>query len=164
MPSRKREKLDITAFRVGSSYTRAQSAELGRVLPLEHTREWTGIVEFDNCVVLFPTLDKSDLPPEHRYEDKFLGKQFKWDSQNRNTQNSPVMVRILSRGTPILLFCRLRPKEFGRPVPFVYVGQVQEQSHAGQNPVKVMFNLLEYQETPGNDLAKLYDWAQKPEA
>ena len=121
-------------------------------------------MEFDNCVVLFPTLDKSDLPPEHRYEDKFLGKQFKWDSQNRNTQNSPVMVRILSRGTPILLFCRLRPKEFGRPVPFVYVGQVQEQSHAGQNPVKVMFNLLEYQETPGNDLAKLYNWAQKAKA
>jgi hypothetical protein len=121
-------------------------------------------VEFDNCVVLFPTLDKSDLPPEHRYEDKFLGKQFKWDSQNRNTQNSPVMVRILSRGTPILLFCRLRPKEFGRPVPFVYVGQVQEQSHAGQNPVKAMFNLLEYQETPGNDLAKLYNWAQKAKA
>src|SRR5215469_8028670 len=101
MPSRKREKLDTTVFEVGATYTRPGIAELGGVAPLDNTREWTGIVEFENCVVIFPTLDKTDLPPEHRYVDVFEGDQFKWDSQNRNTQDSPVIARILSRGTPV---------------------------------------------------------------
>jgi hypothetical protein len=158
MPSRKHEKLDTAVFAVGAAYTRARIAELGGVAPLDSTREWTGIVEFENCVVLFPTLDKTDLPPEHRYLDVFEGDQFKWDSQNRNTQDSPVMVRILSRDTPILLFCRLHPKELGRPVPFTYVGQVEAVRARGQNPVSVLFNVLDYQQNPNSKLAELYNW------
>ena len=71
MPSRKHEKLDTSAFIIGTCYTRAEIAHLGKVAPLDHSREWTGIVEFENCVLLFPTLDKSDLPPEHHYRDGF---------------------------------------------------------------------------------------------
>jgi len=158
MPNRKHEKLNITAFKIGVSYTRAEIARLGKVAPLDNTREWTGIVEFENCVLLFPTLDKTDLPPEHRYLDVFEGDQFKWDSQNRNTQDSPVIVRIMSQSTPILLFCRLRTKEAGHPVPFVYAGQVQAERAMGQNPVSVLFNVLDYQLTPNNKLAELYNW------
>ena len=71
MPSRKVEKLRTDSFQVGASYSRPQIAELGGVAALDNTREWTGIVEFENCILLFPTLDKSDLPPEHRYVDVF---------------------------------------------------------------------------------------------
>ena len=82
MPSRKVEKLRTDIFEVGESYSRPQIAELGGAAALDNTREWTGIVEFENCILLFPTLDKSDLPPEHRYVDVFEGSQFKWESQN----------------------------------------------------------------------------------
>lgn len=158
MPSRKREKLYTTEFTVGSTYTRSEIAKLGRVAPLDNTREWTGIVEFENCVVLFPTLDKTDLPPEHRYVDVFEGDQFKWDSQNRNTQDSPVMVRILSQGTPVLLFSRVRPKEAGHQLPFVYAGQLEAVRARGQNPVSVLFNVLDYQQNPNSALGELYNW------
>ena len=128
MPSRKHvniKRLDTTAFTVVTAYTRTEIAQLGRVAPLDNTREWTGIVEFENSVVLFSALDKTDLPAEQRYADVFEGDQFKWESQNRNAQDSPVMVRILTRGTPILLFCRVRPEEANHRVPFVYVGQLE---------------------------------------
>jgi hypothetical protein len=77
MPSRKVERLHIDNFRVGVSYSRPEIADMGGVAPLDNTREWTGIVEFENCILLFPTLDKSDLPPEHRYVDVFQGSHFK---------------------------------------------------------------------------------------
>jgi hypothetical protein len=98
MPSRKVETLRMDGFQVGASYSRPQIAELGGVAPLDNTREWTGIVEFENCILLFPTLDKSDLPPEHRYVDVFEGSQFERESQNRNTQQSPLMTRIMAGG------------------------------------------------------------------
>jgi hypothetical protein len=158
MPSRKHEKLNTTAFTVGTAYTRTEIAQLGRVAPLDNTREWTGIVEFENSVVLFSTLDKTDLPAEHRYADVFDSDQYKWESQNRNAQDSPVIVRILSRDTPILLFCRVRSKEANHPVPFVYVGELEAVQARSQNPVKVLFNVLDYQESPNIKLAELYNW------
>jgi hypothetical protein len=128
------------------------------VKPLDSTREWTGIVEFENCILLFPTLDKSDLPPEHSYVDVFDGSQFKWESQNRNTQQSPVMVRIMSGGTTVLLFCRIHPKAKGKPVPFIYAGRLLARKARGQNPVKVLFDSLDFQEKPNEVLARLYSW------
>jgi len=68
------------------------------------------------------------------------------------------MVRILSQGTPVLLFCRLRTKESGRQAPFVYVGRVQAERAIGQNPVSVLFTVLDHQQTPNNKLAELYNW------
>ena len=158
MPSRKVETLRMDGFHVGASYSRPQIAELGGVAALDNTREWTGIVEFENCILLFPTLDKSDLPPEHRYVDVFEGSQFKWESQNRNTQQSPVMARIMAGGTPVLLFCRTHPKEKGKPVPFTYAGRLTALRARGQNPVKVLFDVVDFQQMPNEALARLYEW------
>jgi hypothetical protein len=69
LPSRRIENLNIAAFVVGVEYTREEIASLGRVAPLASSREWTGIVEFANSVVLFSTLNKEDLPEEHQYAD-----------------------------------------------------------------------------------------------
>jgi hypothetical protein len=62
MPSRPVEKFEVRSFRVGEAYSREQIAEMARVAPLVNSREWTGIVDFSNCTVLFSTLDKSNLP------------------------------------------------------------------------------------------------------
>ena len=104
MVSRKEEKLDFDAFVVGKTYTRAEIAELGDVEPLQSSREWTGIVEFENSIVLFSTLQKEDLPPEHNYADVFSDGSFLWESQNRNTQTTPVILRVISLEAPVLFF------------------------------------------------------------
>ena len=96
MVNRKTENLSFEAFSVGSEYSRPEIAKPGNVDPLTNTRERTGIVKFQNCIVLFSTLIKGNLPPEHGYADAFSGKQFLWKSQNQNTQNSPVNLRIIS--------------------------------------------------------------------
>jgi hypothetical protein len=158
MPSRKQESFSFEAFRIGDEYTRDHIARIAKAAPLRNNREWTGIVEFANCVVLFSTLDKSDLPPEHNYADCFSGDQFKWESQNENTQNTPVIARILSHECPVLLFCRPKAKDQGHAVPFVYVGLVRADTHDGNRPVKVLFDLLNYEEHANPALKQLYDW------
>lgn len=159
MPSRRIENLDVAAFAVGAQYTREEIATLGRVAPLANSREWTGIVEFANCVVLFSTLDKEGLPEEHQYADLFDGDEFKWESQNRNTRSTPVIQKITSGETPVLLFARIRAKnERGRTFPFVYAGQLAATRSEAERPVKVMFDLLDYTERPNEWLAGLYQW------
>ena len=97
MPRRKDEVFDMEPFRLGTGYSRPEIASLARVAPLASSREWTALLSFQNCVVLFSTLDKSDLPPEHQYADLFVGPQFKWESQNLNTQDTP-SIRKLTGG------------------------------------------------------------------
>ncbi len=65
MPSRRTETLRPNVFTVGSDYSRSQIAELGGVAPLDNSREWTGIVEFSNCILLFPTLDTRATFPQN---------------------------------------------------------------------------------------------------
>ena len=81
MPARKEEHLNLQPFQIGAFYTRPDIASLGQVVPLATTREWTGIVEFMNCVVLFVTLDKSGRDAQYAYTDFFSGRTFYWDSQ-----------------------------------------------------------------------------------
>ena len=65
MVNRKTEGLSFEAFSIGSEYSRPEIAKPGNVELLTNTREWTGIVKFQNCIVLFSTLIKENLPPEH---------------------------------------------------------------------------------------------------
>lgn len=158
MVSRKEEELEISAFKVGESYTRAEIAELGAVQPLQSSREWTGIVEFKNCVVLFSTLQKEDLPPEHNYADVFSDFSFLWESQNRNTQRTPVILRIISLDAPVLLFCRLTAKASGVTQPFVYVGTLTAEDYESERPVQMRFNVDQYIKNAPAYLQQLYDW------
>jgi hypothetical protein len=64
----------------------------------------------------------------------------------------------MSGETPVLLFCRTHPKDRGRPVPFIYAGRLVARNARGQNPVKVLFDLLDFQHTPNEGLARLYEW------
>jgi hypothetical protein len=159
MPNRKVEMLITGSFRVGESYSREQIAAIGQVAPLVNSREWTGIVEFSNCILLFSTLDKTDLPPEHNYADCFSGEQFKWESQNVNTQKTLKIQRILSGEAPVLLFCRVHKKDTGgRAVPFIYAGQLSAVRPEGKHPVQILFDLLDFKSSPNEALAALYAW------
>jgi len=58
------------------------------------------------CILLFVTLDKKDFDGEIQYEDIFddEGQTFFWESQNRSTQKTNVIQRIIN-GDSVLLFC-----------------------------------------------------------
>jgi len=156
--SRRAEKLNLGAFSIGGAYPRAQIAALGGVKPLQSSREWTGIVEFENCVVLFSTLQKDDFPPEHQYADLFSDSAFYWESQNRNTQNTPVIRRLISPDTPVLLFCRIVAKVRGQTQPFIYVGTLTAEDIDGERPVQMQFNVDKYDEDAPDRLRELYEW------
>lgn len=158
MVSRKAENLNLDAFSVGDAYPRAQIAELGDVEPLQSSREWTGIVEFANCVVLFSTLEKEDLPPEHNYADVFSDSAFYWESQNRNTQETAVILRLISLDAPVLLFCRMTAKVRGQTLPFVYVGTLTAEDFESEHPVQMRFNVDQYMEDAPDQLKELYEW------
>ena len=158
MVSRKEEKLEIDAFIVGNTYSLADIAEIGGVEPLLSSWEWTGIVEFENCIVLFSTLEKEGLPPEHDYADVFSDYSFLWESQNRNTQATPVILRLISLEAPVLLFCRLTVKVGGVTQPFVYVGTLTAEDYDSERPVQMRFSVNEYVENAPEHLQQLYDW------
>ena len=44
-------------------------------------------MQFDNAVLLLVTLEKTD----YTYQDSFDGDVFWWQSQNKQTQNAPVL-------------------------------------------------------------------------
>ena len=158
MVSRKAEILRLDSFSVGDAYTRANIADLGEVEPLTSSREWTGIVEFENCVVLFSTLEKEDLPPEHNYADVFSESAFLWESQNRNTQDTPVILRLISLEAPVLLFCRMVAKIRGQTQPFTYIGTLTAEDFDGERPVQMRFNVDEYLADAPDQLKDLYEW------
>ncbi len=68
------------------------------------------------------------------------------------------MMRIMSPDTLVLLFCRIHGKEKSKPVLFTYAGRLVARKAQSQNPVKVLFDLLDYKESPNEALASLYEW------
>ena len=54
-------------FSIGSLYTRMDVAHFGNVTPPKQPRDWSGIVRFNNCVLLFVTLDKKGFESDIQY-------------------------------------------------------------------------------------------------
>ena len=55
----------------------------------------SGVVERPGLILLFVTLDKTDMQVEHRYEDAFLSPtEFRWQSQNRTARDSTMGRKI----------------------------------------------------------------------
>ncbi len=162
MVSRKAENFVLDAFSLGDAYTRTEIANLGDVKPLTSTREWTGIVEFSNCVVLFSTLEKENLPIEHNYADVFSDRKFYWESRNRNKQTTPVIKRLISLECSVILFCRITNMVKGKTLPFVFVGSLTTEDYDGEQPVQMRFNVDNYDDDAEGDLKSIYEW--RPES
>src|SRR5579872_4105776 len=113
------QKVAVQNFTVGQPYSRPQIAATGRVSLPKNSRDphWAqGIVTFANAVLLLVTLDKSDRP-DYQYEDRFEGDWFWWQSQNSQTQSSPVIAKVLAGALEPHLFVRLRGKLKGQTQP-----------------------------------------------
>lgn len=156
----KTEHFETEPFVVGGEYSRHEIAKLANVTPPVNSRDWQGIREYDNCIILFVTLIKSDFEPSQMYADYFDdgGQTFFWDSQNRNTQKTPVIQRIISKDD-VILFARITNKVKGKTLPFVYVGGLTAEEWGGEKPVGVSFNVDDYIVSAPSTLTELYEWS-----
>ena len=105
----------------------------------------SGVVERPGLVLLFVTLDKSEMQEEHRYDDAFLSPtQFRWQSQNRTSRDSPAGQRLKNHRadrTQIHLFVRPVAKVNGKTQQFVYCGQLEFERWQGDKPITVWWKL-----------------------
>ena len=96
-------------------------------------------------IFLLVTLDKSGMPQEHRYGDRFLSRDlFEWKSQNRHTQASSAgetMQNHEERGAPVHLLVRKTGKIGQKAAPFIYCGQLEFQRWEGARPITVWWRL-----------------------
>ena len=165
---RREQQLDFSGFRKGASYSRAGIAAVGQVPPLVHSREWNGITEFNNCVLLFVKLVKTGAKDDHRYRDEFRGHEFYWDSQSKNTASTPVIRRLKKRDPqdPVLLFARIKDKVKSKTQPFIYCGKLRHEDSSGEHPVSFRWTLLDFPSgLSGNpDLDALASWSPDMDA
>jgi len=154
-----KEFLNLSPFKIGSSYTRDDLAILGGVTPQKNTREWGGLKDFQNCAVIFVTLDKTDRKASIQYTDFFEddGETFFWQSQSTSTQNAPRIQRIINRD-PVVLFARIKDKIKSVTQPFIYVGHLTAEDYENNKPVDFRFNVDDFQIKRNYDLNELYQW------
>lgn len=152
----KNEVIDLSKFEIGTEYSRVEVGKLGAVSPKNFSGYLTGIVEFENAVLLFVTLEKS----EYNYHDQFEGSLFWWQSQNQQTQESPVLQRLASGECEARLFARVKQKK-GRgsfTSPFIYCGRLSPPLMDGLKPVDCLFEALDVTANPNEELAQIYSW------
>ena len=157
------QSIKIERFQVGLEYSRSEIAAVGKVNAPKSSRDphWSqGIVEFSNAILLLVTLDKTGRK-NYKYDDWFRRKTFWWQSQDRQTQRSRTIGRILSGALPPYLFVRLHEKQSGITQPFVYCGCLLEPEAEGDNPVTVQFTCPDYVEDATGRLRDIYDWRPK---
>lgn len=129
---------------VGRSYMRA---EIPPAFGLEFKRTvWEqGFVFPGDQIFLLVTIDKSGMPKEHRYGDRFLARDlFEWKSQNRHKQGSKHGQAIRNhadRNIPVHLLARKSGKIGGKAAPFIYCGEVDFVDWRGEKPITVQWRL-----------------------
>ena len=96
---------------------------------------------------LFVTLEKSDLPEDHRYGDRFLSRDvFEWQSQNRTRRETPTGENFRShaeKGIAVHLLIRKQKNIEGRGAPFIYCGPVDFVDWEGDQPITMRWRLNE---------------------
>lgn len=106
-----------------------------------------GIVQRPDRLLFFVTLDKSTMPEEHKFQDRFLSPaEFEWQSQNRNTQASSIGQQIRHHdrnSTAVHLFVRKQAKVAGRTQDFIYAGALTYLRWEGEQPITVWWKLEE---------------------
>jgi superfamily II DNA or RNA helicase/HKD family nuclease len=134
-----------TGVALWESYPRQEIAErFGH----DYSRNWgQGVVRRGDEYFLFVTLEKGNLPEQHRYGDRFLSRDlFEWQSQNRTRQDSETgqsFQHHAERGIRIRLFVRKHSKIDGRGAPFVYCGPIAFVDWEGDQPITIRWRLGE---------------------
>lgn len=151
--------LDIGLFKVGESYTRNEIRSIGSLPPNPGQQEnWGGIVRLHNLVLIFVTLDKVNANKDHLYNDYFDAEDFMWESQNKNTLESPSIKAIIEEDNNHL-FIRVASKVKNNTQPFTYAGRITPVDfNEIVKPMQFQFECLDYQNKPNQILSEIYNW------
>ena len=112
--------------------------------------------------MLFVDLVKENKPERFRFNDKFQGDYFHWDSQTTQHIDSPKIIEIVNKEVEVFLFCREYPKIKSKTQPFIYCGTLDylEYDKNSSKPVHIIFQSLDYEdETPHDHLLNIYTWS-----
>ena len=143
---------------IGNLYKRINLNDNFNTTRFSSSRE--GILSIDNNIILFCTLEKALKDKQFHYNDYFENDFFRWDSQNPQHINTPMIQRMVKGEVDIFLFCRIFDKIKGRSQPFVYCGKLEFSEHFENTarPVHIIFESIEFQDRPNAELKEIYEW------
>ena len=143
---------------IGNLYKRIELNENFNTTRFSSSRE--GILSIDNNIILFCTLEKALKDKQFHYNDYFENDFFRWDSQNPQHINTPMIQKMVKGEVDVFLFCRIFDKIKGRSQPFVYCGKLIFSEHFEKTarPVHIIFESIEFQDNPNTDLKEIYEW------
>ena len=152
---------------IGEKYTRKSLSALLSQSRIATSRE--GIVYFEKNALLFVTLQskpnkKRDKRAKHNHSDYYEGQYFHWDSQTQQSIHTPKIKSMVENEIRIHLFARQFDKTSIGRHPFIYCGLLKYSSHYNNtaNPVHIIFESIEYQQNPNDDLRTIYNWTPNP--
>ena len=118
-----------------------------------------GILSIDSNIILFCTLEKTLKDAQFHYNDYFENDFFRWDSQNPQHINTPMIQKMVNGDVDIFLFCRLVDKIKSKSQPFIYCGRLEFSEHYNNTakPVHIIFESIDYQDNPNEFLKEIYD-------
>ena len=149
-------------FILGDFYSKKTLSEIINEPNLKLVREGLYYCKNSNSTFLFVELVKVNKPERFRFNDKFQGEYFHWDSQTTQHINSPKIQEIINKEVEVFLFCREYPKVKSKTQPFIYCGILDylEYDKKTSKPVHIIFQCLDYNDESSNDhLLNLYTWS-----
>ena len=149
-------------FNLGNFYSKKSLSEIINEPNLKLVREGIYYCKNSKSTFLFVDLVKVNKPERFKFNDKFQGEYFHWDSQTTQHINSPKIQEILKKEVEVFLFCREYPKIKSKTQPFIYCGTLDYLEHDEETskPVHIIFQSMDYHdETSQENLLNLYTWS-----
>lgn len=146
---------------VGQKYSKKDLANLLNQPTLALVREGVASSTNSNSYFLFVDLEKKDKEKRFHFDDFFEEDFFHWDSQTTQHINTPKIQDVVNGNTTPHLFVRVRQKEKGKTLPFIYCGKLQYASHEENTskPVHIIFRNVDFDDFTDNiDLLEVYRW------
>ena len=143
---------------IGNHYKRADLNKSFNTDRISKSRE--GILQIGQNITLFCTLEKAQREEQFHYNDYFENDFFRWDSQNPQHINTPMIQKMVNGEVDIFLFCRIVEKIRSKTQPFVYCGKLEFNEHFENTsrPVHLIFESIEFQDNPKPALKEIYEW------
>jgi superfamily II DNA or RNA helicase/HKD family nuclease/SOS-response transcriptional repressor LexA len=139
--------IDPLDLAIGSYFMREEIPELfGETFNPGSWNSGHVVLPEKSAHVLLVTLNKQGKAENHRYHDHFIDEHtFHWQSQNSTRPSSKRGREIIGHkamGIDLHLFVREKKLGIdGKAAPFRYLGRVEYQSHEGEAPMNVVFQL-----------------------
>jgi hypothetical protein len=146
---------------VGQKYSKKDLAILLNQPNLAKVREGVASSTNSNSYFLFVDLEKAGKAERFHFDDFFEGEFFHWDSQTTQHINTPKIQDVVNGNSTPHLFVRVRQKEKGKTLPFIYCGRLRYDTYeeGTSKPVHIIFKNVDIDDfTENADLLEVYRW------